>query len=340
MALLFIDSFATYSVAGELTNKWTSVVATSGAVALGVGQFGAPCVSFAPVSAVTQYIYKQLPANSMKRIGFWYSFTGASNGGSLALRYTPASGVSTPVSTWLRFYPDGSIEFFNGASGVAVSVGTLPIGTLLNGSTYWIEFEIKSTGLKLYIDGILVFSYTGSITTSPNIVLLVYGLPAVTTHKVSHLVIWDDTGTTFSSFPIGPQRTQAIRPTAAGAVADWTPASGANWQAVDSAGWAGGVGVSTLVTAKDDKHNCADLAWNSYRINSVVLSLRAVDLNTGGSAVAPLLQDASGTAVGSYVSLPMTNPTILTQNFDKDSAGGDWTKVKIDAMQIGYRSQV
>lgn len=338
MALLFLDSFGTYSAVGELNNKWTTI--TGPVVTLTTGQFGAPALRFTS-SVTTQVLFKQLAANSMKRVGFWISgnFVSPTAANPFVVR-SSASGANN-TGSWMNIWGNGTITFLDGGAA-ALQVGILAAGTLKPSTQYWIELEIKTTGLKCFIDGLQVFNYTGGITNTRDIALscIQPSLSNGDTYTVSHLVVWDDTGTTFNSYPMGPQRTQAIRPTAAGAVADWTPSSGANWQAVDSAGWSGGVGVSTLVTAKDDKHNCADLAWNSYKVNSVVVSIRAVDLNTGGSAVAPLLQDASGTAVGSYVSLPMTNPTILSQNFDKDSSGGDWSKTKIDAMQIGYRSQI
>lgn len=335
MALLFADSFATYSTVSELNNKWTTV---SGSPALGTGQFSAPSLR---VDALTtaKIVFKQLPSNTMKRIGFWYTgnMSLSTQGDPMTLR---ATATSANENRWMSIFGNGSVIFYDGANA-SVSVGTLTAGTLKPNASYWIELEVKSTGMKCYIDGLLVFSYTGSITVGNDMAITsLAGASNGITHNVSHLVVWDDTGSTFTAFPLGPQRTQVVRPTAAGSQANWTPASGANWQAVDSAGWGGGVGVSTLVTATDDLHNCTDMAWNSYRINSVYMHLRAVDLNTGGSSVAPLLLDASGTAVGTQVALPMTNPKIISQSFDKDSAGGDWTKTKIDAMQIGYRSQI
>lgn len=326
MALIMADSFNSYSGAGDLAQgKW--IVSGTPVFSSGGGKFASNAVGPTNGSGISYWLET---AQTDLRIGFYFRRSGAT-----ITKLVINSQLNSSASGYFGFDATGAFCLFNGVSSTPVVTG--PPGRIVNGNQYWCELRILPTGITLYVDGLPTLSYTGAVTMGRYVGTFM-SIGSTNDFLISQMVVWNASGGVFDEFPIGPQRLQFLRPNAVGDLAQWTPATGANWQAVDATGWGGGVGVTTSTNGAQDLHNMQDLSWTPWRINAIEIGVRAVDINAGGSSVKMITKNNAVVQAGPAVALPITNPVTKYSPFERNALGTRWTKADIDAMQVGYEA--
>lgn len=233
---------------------------------------------------------------------------------------------------------DGTLTVRDGAGTVRV---TSDPAASADGSYNWVEVHWKSDGVYLYVDGLIVDSYLGAYTSPDfsDLRLLDSAGTGIGQVDVDDLVVWDDQGSYMNSFPLGPRRIQLHRPTAAGASTQWTPASGANWQAVDDTDWSGGVGVTAETASLKDLYELSDLTVNPATINAVVVRTKVQNTGDNPAQLQHVLRGSDGSEVnGTLQAVPTLAPTVLKSAFYRDTNGAPWTPATVNALQAGQVS--
>lgn len=150
------------------------------------------------------------------------------------------------------------------------------------------------------------------------------------------LIFWNDidNGDGFHTLPIGPQRIQTLENRAPGNSAQWTPNAGANWEAVNAGGWAGGAGVEASTTGLIDRHLIDPPAWNSARF-------RALQQRISGESLSETLGAARmhGSIGGdSYVTDPHALPYNQAEVIMGPVIPGPFEPAEFTTAQFGYES--
>jgi len=138
----------------------------------------------------------------------------------------------------------------------------------------------------------------------------------------------------------GDTRIQAIRPSAPGALTEWDPSAGANWDCIDEIPYSDTDYVSTNVTGKTDLYEATDLVGSIHSVKCVQVAARSIK---EGSPTPQNLQLAcrSGGAnyFGENVPVPAVNPKPLTKLWETNPATGQpWTKDEVNSVQIGMKA--
>lgn len=205
---------------------------------------------------------------------------------------------------------------------------------------WWVEADLRSGGLVILVNGLPRFSGANPKAGGEISFGAAYGEGApVGSRRFDDLIMWDDTGDSFNTFPIGPQRIQTLQQTGPGSATEWAADSGANWAAVNKDNWsAGGNGVVSETPDETDSYEVDHLAWDSAQINAVVPRVLALDTGLGGGAVQHRVETPGGVILTPAVQLPQVSPSIESAVVPLAPGGAAWTKALIDDMQVGFVS--
>jgi hypothetical protein len=232
------------------------------------------------------------------------------------------------------------------------TLGAAGTHNVCDGQWHWIEMQVVLTtgtngSAMVYVDGELDLVVTGVRTIYSQFMLPngTVGFGAVnnsaSTYVTSYFddfIVWDNTGSSFNTFPIGQKRIYTGKPTAAGVSAQLTPSAGSNY-AVAAQAYSANATLTTNAPGKLDLYTTNILnGANPVDIDAVVLNTFAKNAGSAGAVFAiPMLRD-NGVLQPAPTIQPTATPTNFTSTFLVDSAGNPWSKAAIDALQFGVES--
>lgn len=334
MTLRFCDGFDSYSTAAQLTNKWsTGTYLAFGATA---GRFGGGAMysSGAPyLTVLTKTV--SVPSGAKLRVGFYIKYTAGtaptgSGSGFYVVGANSNSIVSINNSGQLTITPFGSTSAVLG-SAVVVN----------DGNFHWVEVEYFLNGAsgtaQMWIDGVSQGSYTGNLGSAVTITSVTFGFGYIfsNTGWLDDVVIWDDQGSSFNTFPLGPRRISTLVPNADGDLAQFTPKSGTSHYAMVNGGYGSTNYVSDGGTGNVDLYKFPSLSYSPSSINAVVANYYGQNTGSGTTNLIPKLKTSGTTVSGSTQTLTVGNNSLIQSAFVTDAGGFAWTAAAVNAMQVG-----
>lgn len=338
MALLFCDGFDSYDSAAELPLRWTSAANTSFAPTL--GKFGGGRI--------------QLPQNVAQYQIMPTAFGGVGNKIGLACWFmSPHSAGAAPYGI-LSFGAVATLTIDSQTAGLGTCTvkdlkgttqGTFSGVTLNDGNFHWIEINIDietaATGaVNVYVDGVSVLSVTGIATcTSGADTLTKFGIASVNTTYgagfFDDIVLWDSTGSSFNSFPLGPKRISTLKPNAAGDSTGFTPSTGNNYAAV-AGNYTATTFVSDALTHAEDLYNMSDLPITPASVDAVVPYYYGQNSGGNTAALIPAMKTGGTTVTQTALPLQLLTSTVKTGlPWYADAGGTAWTGTSVNGMQMG-----
>lgn len=231
---------------------------------------------------------------------------------------------------------NGTVVVRDGGGNVRI---TSAAGAMALDTYAWVEVNYRPDGVWLAIDALPIAPYTGAYTAPGTAARLFSGSPAAD-RLVDDLVVWDDQGSFFNTYALGPRRIQLLRPTSDGDVVEWEPAPGNdNWEAVDSADWTGGAGVTSVVGGQKDLYRFEPLAVNPGTINAVVVKTQVQNTGETAAAIQHVVRGTDTLEAGAPAQVvPTVAPGVLRSTFYRDQNNLSWTASAVNSVQAGQVS--
>lgn len=343
MALQFSEGFDAYSSLADLSGsgKYQQVAASGSnpSFSNNSGKFGGRAlITNGAGYASSLRFTTNIAAGATFYVGGWWKLTtfGGFVPGQWNLINPSGLGlIGTNFSGYLTL---------NNNTSTALATGTTYIGD----GYHWIEGSFLLNGassqVSLYVDGLLQFSGTYNLSAFPSQAITTFwmGTGSASGSVPAYLddfLIWDNSGTTFNTFPLGPRRIGLMNPNAAGDSTQFTPSQAAsNYSMVSLAvqSWGSTTNVSDTGTGNVDLYKMSVLPYTpATTINAVVVNVQAYNPGGDGAhSISPKLK--SGTIVASGPSTPLTATGVVYQGvFPKDSSGNTWTLTNLNAAQAG-----
>lgn len=367
MALLFCDGMDAYTKSSELTAKgWqggtgSTVIDASIAFAAGAGAYGGGAIVIGP----TDYnagIYKPnlftYAAGYTLNVGQYFKqsatpsapTTQTNIGGVLMLGYDSNTSGSSDSYTVVTVNAAGKLVFYPFGSASGTPNATTGSVNVCDGVFHWIEIQLvlntAATGsVKIYVDGVLDLSLNNIITVvSGNTPTGHVGFGTgsnngtlTVTNWVDDFIVWDNTGTTYNTFPMGQKRIYTGVPNAAGSSAQYAPSAGANYAVAAQAYSASATLTATAASQLDLYGNTGLGGATPSEIDAVVINAYANNPANGTRKLMAALQSKGTTVTGSAQQLKAAFGTYQTP-FYLDSSGAAWSSTTVAGMQIGMES--
>ena len=367
MALLLMESFDHYATA-DLTEKWTSIYASGGTVAPAVtASIGRRSTAGVRWSNTVNERAKALGAvvaasGTTCVVGFAFtSSTFASLAGGVANDLTADSGgysnalctirLSGTTHVWFRLNTDGTITALGpplsftdwtvkGSSTAALTVGT----------TAYLEFLVTihdTTGvITVRKNGIPILSLTSQDTNNggtPGWNEVVIGRLVTTgagsaVWDVDDLYIADGSGSAPWNGCLGDVRVDVRNATGAGALADWTPSTGSNWQNIDDAAPDDDSTYNSAATASlTDTFVVDDAPVAGATIYGVQVSLSAKKMDSGTCSLASVVRQSGSNQVGADQNPGTSYAYLRTVYQTNPHTSAQWTDSDFNADEFGYQ---
>jgi hypothetical protein len=362
MALLFCDGFDIYTKVSELTGKgWQGAAGSqtlNASIALSASgsPYGGQCIIIGPTAnGVSMYkpgVFTYANGYTLN-CAYMYKHTGGfpsqnegstNVGGLLLLGYDQPIAGQSDSRTLLSVNTTGKLTFMPfGGNTLNATTGNI---NLCDGVYHWIEMQVVLTtaatgSVKVYVDGVLDLNLTNLITVSSGTPQGEVGFGSTSnngafsvTDYYDDVVMWDNTGTTFNTFPIGPQRIYTATPNAAGALSQFTPSAGANY-AVAAQAYSGAAYLTATAAGQSDLYATTGLGGATpSQINAVAVNTYANNPAAGFRKLQNLLQSKGVTVSGPSYQLTASSVGYQTI-FHTDSSGAAWTTTTVAGMQVG-----
>ncbi|SDR47003.1 LamG domain-containing protein [Paraburkholderia tuberum] len=357
MALLFAEGFDPYgSLANMQASRWGAVGAEQTApvptLVAAAGPFGTQALQMPGAYNTAGFLRtNQIAGLSLSNtlcIGFWRKCT---IGGSFGYSGTISrdGGLVLPNSsngfaTLIGDNASGLITIYNPANQTAL----VTTGKAINdGNWHYIEasfvFSATSGSFQLYVDGVVVANASGLQTWVSGVTLLgtigfgAYGATnSGNTYTVQYddVQVWDNTGSTFNTFPRGPKRITTLNPAGAGSSTQFTPSSGSNYSIAAQAWGASGT-LTDTGTGHTDLYTTGGVSYSPGMVDGVlVTALASNPAGDGAHSLTPKIQTQSIQSGASSV-LTATATEVSTL-FTADATGAALTAATINSMQIGF----
>jgi hypothetical protein len=339
MTLRFCDGVDAYSNSANLTAKWTN--ATSDAVlAASDGRFGGGAIRTASgVSAKFTKISRAvgIPSGARLRLGFSFKVTPGSIFGSPSTLYP-----------WITLNESHILNITTASQVIVTSLGSSAAqitssATIGDGNYHWIEVEYHLNGAsgsaQLHIDGVPQGTFSGNLGAAVAINSLTILGPNLNTNSTfgwyDDVVIWDDQGSTFNTFPIGPRRISTLVPNADGDLVQFTPKSGSVHFVMVSGGYSSTNYVSDAGSGNTELFRYPALPYSPTSINAVVGNYYGQNTGSGTTSLVPKLKTGGTTISGTTLTLPVGTYANFQAVFVTDAAGAAWTASAANSMQLG-----
>lgn len=249
MTILYLDGLGKYKTPTEMSAASGSILSQATAISIAGGRFGGPCVAVGGGATTTNGLLitpkTPIAQGGVIFLGASMRFTaqdtsditflralGTSNGEFCRLRYRLTGGVSGRI-------------YATNANSTTASVGDAPLGpggTFRLGQWYRLEVRIKvgttatDGEIAVHLDGVEIINVTGQNTRVGTESLKTINLsgvsPTANTAYIDDLIVWDDQGSVNNTW-LGDVRIDECLPSSNGAAQDWTPNTGAAWDAVN-----------------------------------------------------------------------------------------------------------
>lgn len=333
MTFRFCDGMDSYAATADISAKYSGV--TSATYSSTAGRFGA--------GAITSTAPYNLNLNRSVSVP---------SGGKLRVAFSMRVGTGWSLSGVNTVYP---LLAVNGSHIAGITTaGQLAI-TILNSNTivltsstivvdnayHWIEIEYYLNGAssttQMYIDGVSQGSATASLGSAAAITAVKFagGYNTGGTHYYDDIIIWDDQGSTFNAFPLGPRRISTLVPNADGDLTQFTPKSGTSHYAMVNGGYSSTNYVSDGSTGNVDLYKFPSLSYSPTSINAVVGNYYGQNTGAGSTNLIPKVKTSGTTASGSTLTMSVGVNSLLQNAFVTDAGGSAWTSSAVNAMQVG-----
>jgi len=330
MAFIFADGFDSYAAASEWGNKGM----VNGSLNLGTaGRFGGNCVNITYNSVTPSYSASPIVASGdTLYAGFWWQSPAAGTPGFPVIAYNGGDIVRASASS----------GFMTGwLNGAQVAVGTVNI---TDANWHWIEVSLLLNGAAStvvgYVDGVEQFTFTGTGPAGSGIGTLTWNAGGFNggydNSLIDDVIIWDNTGTTFNTFPLGPRRITCLNPAGAGDSTGFTSSNGAANYTCVADSYTTGTYVSATGTTDTDLYTLSSLPYQPTDINAVVLSVYGQNPGTGTRTLQPMIKTNGATSMGVSFTLPNGVNSLVHDVFTADPAGNPWSYASVASAQIGF----
>ena len=339
MTFRFCDGFDSYSSASQLVSKWSS--GSNLAYNATGGRFGGGALTNALTSLGSTLLSRgvSIPSGAKVRIGF-------------SIKYAAGQTGNPTTSAYIFGLNTNCILHLNGAGLLSVSaLGSSTIQftsstAVSDNNWHWVELECYLNGAsstaQLYIDGVLQNSVTTTIGSAQAISSVNVGLGAgnatVGTAFIDDVIVWDDQGSTFNTFPLGPRRISTLVPNADGDLVQFSPKTGTSHFAMVNGGYASTNYVSDTGTGNTELFRFPSLSYSPTSLNAVVGNYFGQNTGSGSTNLIPKLKTSGTTASGSTLTLTVGANSLLQSPFVTDAGGAAWTASAVNAMQLGMGS--
>ncbi|WP_398332389.1 hypothetical protein [Vulcanococcus sp.] len=334
MTFRFCDGFDSYTATAQVTRKWSS--GSSFTFASTAGKFGGGALtnssspySFQVVKGVS------IPSGAKVRVGFYLKYSSGTTAGGTSAGYY---NVGFNNNSALSLTPLGQLAVVNyGGSTPCITSSAF----VNDGNFHWVELEYylngSSSTAQLYIDGISQGSYTGFFASAQAIisVTVALGYTFSGTGWIDDVIVWDDQGSNFNTFPIGPRRISTLVPNADGDLAQFTPKTGTSHYAMVNGGFASTNYVSDSGTGNVDLYKFPALPYSPTSINAVVGNYFAQNTGSGTTSLIPKLKTSGTTVSGATQTLTVGINSLYQAAFLTDAGGSSWSATSVNAMQLG-----
>jgi hypothetical protein len=335
MTFRFCDGMDSYAVTANLSIRWTTVTGTN--LSTTGGRFGAGAVTNSGSNPYTMQMVKSLsiPSGAKVRIGMSIKFGTGSSPYGVSASYPIVAMNSNHV---LGMSTSGQLVVTTFGSSTAQITST---ATIIDNSYHWVELEYYLAGAsstaQLYIDGILQGSVTANLGAATAITTMTFGGGYVFggTGWLDDIVIWDDQGASFNTFPLGPRRISTLVPNADGDLAQFTPKTGTAHYPMVNGGYTSGNYVNDAGTGNIDLYKFPPLSYTPVDVSAVVGNYYGQNSGSGTTSLIPKLKTGTTTVSGTTLTLPVGALALFQAPFTTDASGTAWTASTVNAMQLG-----
>lgn len=332
---------------GQLTaeTQFTGDFLTDGAVAAAISSTKAKTGTFSyRNTSNTNPTGLAIAATSQFRAGYWLNHLGpfATNGQAVLFRWF--SGADEHQLYW--HLNDNLVKL----DIDSVQVATVAIATAnLNRNDTWMHVSLHfkahaSAGfVSLYVDGVLVFQYTGN--TGGNVDSVYFGGNNAPQSGWAAFAYFDDfyVDDVVGESDIAPPSKRFLFSlvNAAGADAAWTPSAGSNFQNVDDSGAPDGDTTynAALSASLKDTFNTASIAVPAgHEIRAAIIVAIARRTDAGVTSQIKLHSYDGATYQEGSAQTPGISYNTLWERQTLQPDGSAWNETDVNAMQFGVSS--
>lgn len=341
MSLLFVDGFDHYAVA-DLLKKWTTKEGSTSTLAIDVGRRNGGALSSGIGSSVG--VTKTLPAaKNTLIVGVAYKLT--AQNGTGANRGILQFRDSSTVHLTVRINVDLTLSVLKGTDiGTVLGVSS---ETLDVGSFNYIEFKATiddvAGSFELRINGINVLSASGIDTrttggnASANVIMVGSNGSNGPSWVIDDFYICDNSGSSNNDF-LGDVRIDTLLPNADGTFSQFVPSTGtSHFALVDETAPNTTDHVDGVNVGDRDSFNCQDLtALIAQTVFGVQVNAFAQKDDAGSKSISTFARNGTTNSDGASFGLS-TSQVCLSQMFEKQPSGVDWTESAVNASEFGVR---
>jgi hypothetical protein len=371
MALLFCDGFDSYTKVADLNSRgWVGGVGNIApnsyvGVNTSAGPYGGTSVTFGPTdfnSAIQMpniftfadgitlnfaMLFRQVGLPSTN-----YTSSSGNSSGLISMGYDAATAGNCDSYPLLFPTMSGKLQACGwGMSCLPAAVGKINV---CDGVWHWIEAQFVLTkaatgSMTVYIDGLLDIQVTGvqtRFTIFTPFGHVGFGAGANNggwncTSYYDDFIVWDNTGSSFNTFPIGQKRIYSGDPTGAGDSSQFTPSTGSNYAAASQAWSDATVGTNSLtaLAASETDLYLANVLKGATpsEIDAVLVNAYANNPGAGARSLINVLK-SKGVVVPGRTNQLLSTLKTYQQVFYQDSGSSAWTPTTVNSMQIGVES--
>ncbi len=335
MTFRFCDGLDSYASAANLSIRYTLV--NNVTYSTTSGRFGGGAVTNSGSNPYGLQLTKALsiPSGAKLRFGFSIKYTSTSNPNGI-LSANPL--VSINGNQILAIATGGYVAVTALGGNTAVITSSVSV---VDNAFHWVEVEYwlngASSSAQLYIDGVSQGSTSSNLGTAAAITTMLFSGGYVFSGNVylDDLLVWDDQGSTFNTFPLGPRRISTLLPNADGDLAQFTPKTGTAHYAMVNGGYTSGNYVSDSGTGNVDLYKYPSLAYTPSDVTAVVGNYYGQNSGSGTTNLIPKLKTGGTTVSGTTQTLPVGALALFQAPFTTDASSTAWTAATVNAMQLG-----
>lgn len=334
MTFRFCDGCDSYAATADINAKFSAVSGAS--FSSTGGRFGGGAIASTPLPRSLTISRSVSVASGSKlrvafsiKIGTGWSLGGINSGFPLiSINGGHAMGITTAGQLALTAL---------GSSTASLTSSTI----VVDNAYHWVEFEYYLNGAsgttQLYIDGVLQGSATVNLGAAAAITAVLFsgGYNSGGTQYLDDIIIWDDQGTSFNNFPLGPRRISTLVPNADGDLTQFTPKTGTSHFAMVNGGYTSTNYVSDGGTGNVDLYKFPTLSYTPTSINAVVGNYYGQNTGSGSTNLIPKVKTSGTTASSTTLTMTVGTNALLQNAFTTDAGGSAWAASAVNAMQVG-----